>query len=189
MGDMKDGFAHTGMEGTGGAEVPAADLDDVPESVRARETFFDSAEVGLCWSGEEALGSPGSADSLLKPRDRRRAGDCFVGDGGVGVFSSSRSTPSSSSAKMGGGAPRKVPVGEAGALATILPSSFMSVLVDMSGVELIRLGLTLRSDPALSSEPVSVPSSDKASEGPARGEERSGRDSRRVEADNGDGAR
>jgi hypothetical protein len=81
-------------------------------------------------------------------------------------------------------------VGDVGALAAVLPSSFMSVLVDTSGVELILLGLNLRvlSTSSFSSEPVSVPSCESAREGPARGEERRGRGSRRGPC-NGEGAR
>lgn len=76
------------------------------------------------------------------------------------------------------------PVGEEGALAAtafFFPSSCMSVLLIMSGVELILFGrnFCLFADSTLSSDPVSVPSSDKASEGPAKGEERSSRGSRR----------
>ena len=83
-----------------------------------------------------------------------------------------------------------MPAGDAGSLrlVTDLPSSFMSVLSVTSGLELILLGLNRRAS-TLSSEPVRVPSSDSASEGPASGEERSGRCSRRGGAAMGEGAR
>lgn len=170
---MYEGRAQTGIEGTGGGTVGplTGDVD-----------VGDAAASGL--SAGSDLGRPGRADSLLKPNESRRD-VFFTGDGGGGVLSS---TGALSGVKRGSALDR--PVGDDGALATaaVRPSSCMSVLPMISGVELILLGLK-RSMLPDSSEPVRVPSSDSASEGPARGEERSGRGSRRGGAVMGAGAR
>lgn len=141
-------------------------------------------------SDPDGLGNPGRVERRLRLSVSRRIDEVRAGDGGeggVGASGSSGFCCAGSDAKLEV-MPRRLLFGEGGALAESRPSSFIRVLVEMSGVELMRLGLNRRSCSALSSEPVRVPSSESASEGPARGEERNGRGSRRGPGA-GDGAR
>lgn len=195
-GGTYDGRAHTGIDGTGGTCPSSFPMGDGgPDTVRLREgaaaalSFDPDADE----DGDKDFGSPGSVESLFSPKDIRR-GDVRAGEGGEGGTScraGGSTGAGSSSFRLGGGmgAPRSVPVGDAGALAEVLPSSFMRADA-MSGVELILLGLNFfaLSVSLASSGPVSVPSCESASDGPARGDERSGRDSRRGAA-TGAGAR
>ena len=153
----------------------------------------------------EKVGRLGNVPSRFSPSESRLL--CLAGTGGAGgvvvvaaaLVSSNRACTPATSTPGAVKLPRSVPAGDAGALLNLLSLSLSLSLsispsnaalsasacrsaanaLTTSGVELILLGLYLTLPPSSPSESVSVPSLPMATDGPASGEERSGRLSRR----------